>query len=236
MIARVFSAAGGLLFAASIGYFLWFYLIGLERRAAGPAPAAALTVDVALFTIFALHHSIFARARVRAWTARRVSPRLERTVYVWIASVSFAAVCFFWQPAGAPLWQADGLARLALRAMQAAGIVFTLWAARALDGLALAGLRQLDAPLPPSGIETASATLQSTGPYGVVRHPIYLGWLLIVWSAPVMTPSHLAFAAVSTVYLVIATIYEERSLHQTFGPAYADYARQVPRKMVPGVY
>lgn len=236
MIARVFSAAGGLLFAASIGYFLWFYLIGLERRAAGTTAPAALAIDAALFAGFALHHSIFARAPVRAWMARRVSPRLERTVYVWIASVGFAAVCLFWQPAGAPLWQADGLARLALRAVQAAGIVFTLWAARALDGLALAGLRQLDAPLPASGIETASATLQSTGPYGVVRHPIYLGWLLIVWGAPVMTPSHLVFAAVSTVYLVIATIYEERSLHQTFGPAYADYARQVRRKMVPGVY
>jgi protein-S-isoprenylcysteine O-methyltransferase Ste14 len=51
-----------------------------------------------------------------------------------------------------------------------------------------------------------------------------------------MTPSHVAFAAVSTVYLVIAMFYEERTLHETFGPAYADYARKVRRKMVPGVY
>lgn len=236
MIARAFSAAGGLLFAASIGYFLWFYLIGLERRGAGPALWAPLTINVALFTVFALHHSIFARTPLRAWMARHVSPRLERTVYVWIASVGFGAVCLFWQPAGSPLWQAEGLAHVALRAAQAAGILLTLWAARALDGLALAGLRQLDAPLPPSGVETSSATLQDTGPYGVVRHPIYLGWLLIVWGAPVMTPSHLAFAAISTVYLVVATIYEERSLRETFGAAYAAYARKVRRKMVPGLY
>ena len=80
------------------------------------------------------------------------------------------------------------------------------------------------------------ATLQHTGPYGVVRHPIYLGWLLIVWPAPTMSPSHAVFAAISTAYLIVATFYEERSLHETFGPAYADYARKVPRKMIPGIY
>lgn len=236
MIARAFSIAGGLLFAASIGYFLWFYLFELERRLADGEPWRALTFNVALFSIFALHHSIFARTPLRAWMARTVSPRLERSIYVWIASVSFGAVCLLWQPAGEPLWHADGSARAALRALQAAGIVFTLWAAQALDGLALAGIRQIDAPLPASGVEHATVSLQHTGPYGIVRHPIYLGWLLIVWPAPVMTSSHLTFALVSTAYLVIATIYEERSLHETFGPAYAEYARKVRRKMVPGIW
>jgi methanethiol S-methyltransferase len=236
VIARAVSIAGGLLFAASIGYFIWFYLFALERRLPQGGLWLPLTFNVAIFSLFALHHSIFARARMRAWVARTVSPRLERTVYVWVASLGFLAVCVWWQAAGAPLWDASGPARAALRAVQAAGIVFTLWAARALDGLALAGVRQLDAPLPPSGVESSSATLQYHGPYGVVRHPIYFGWLLIVWAAPAMTPSHLAFAAVSTVYLVIATVYEERSLHETFGPAYADYARKVRKKMVPGVY
>ena len=79
-------------------------------------------------------------------------------------------------------------------------------------------------------------TLQHTGPYGVVRHPIYFGWLLIVWAAPTMTPSHLLFAAVSTAYLIIATEYEERSLRETFGAAYGEYARRVRRKMIPGIY
>ena len=236
MIARAFSIAGGVLFASSIACFIWFYLFGLDRRQGGRDILAALTINVALFSIFALHHSVFARPQLRAWMARTVSPRLERSMYVWAASVSFGAVCLLWQPAGAPLWDADGAARLLLRALQLGGIAFTLWAAQALDGLALAGVRQLDAPLPASGIETSSATLQHTGPYGIVRHPIYLGWLLIVWPAPTMTPSHLMFAAVSTAYLVLATIYEERGLHQTFGPAYAEYARKVPKKMVPGIY
>ena len=236
MIARAFSIAGGLLFASAIGYFLWFYLIELERRVPAESTGAALTFDVALFSIFALHHSLFARTPVRAWMARSVSPRLERSIYVWFASVSFAAVCWFWQAAGAPFWDAEGPTRWLMRAAQVSGIVFTLWAARALDGMSLAGIRQLDHPLPPSGVETSSATLQHTGPYGVVRHPIYLGWLLIVWPAPLFTPSHLIFAGITSAYLVIATFYEERSLHETFGPAYADYAKRVRWKMLPGVH
>jgi methanethiol S-methyltransferase len=236
VIARVFSIAGGLLFASSIGYFLWFYLFGLDRRAPSMPALSALTLNVALFSIFALHHSLFARTPMRAWMARNVSPRLERTIYVWIASVSFFAVCLFWQPAGAPIWDAHGPARWLLRAAQFAGIGFTLLAARALDGMSLAGIRQLDRPLPPSGVEASTATLQHTGPYGVVRHPIYLGWLLIVWPAPSFTPSHALFAAITSAYLVVATVYEERSLHETFGPAYAEYAKRVRWKMLPGIH
>lgn len=236
MIARAFTLAGGLLFAASIGYFLWFYLFGLARRPPAAGFAGPLTFNGALFTLFALHHSVFARTRLRSWMARNVSPRLERAIYVWIASLAFLAVCFLWRATGDALWQAEGAGRAALRALQLIGIGFTLWAARALDALSLAGIRQLDAPLPASGVEAAPASLQHTGPYGVVRHPIYLGWLLIVWPAPTMTSSHLLFAGISTAYLVIATIYEERSLHQTFGPAYAAYAQQVRSRFIPGVY
>lgn len=236
VIARAFAFAGGLLFAASIGAFFWFYLFRLEAVPVRAELGRALTWNVTLFSIFAIHHSVFARTRVRSWMARHVSPRLERSIYVWIASVTFGAVCLFWTPIGEPLWITDGGARFTLRALQIMGVAFTLWAAGALDGLALAGIRQLDAPLPPSGLETSSVALRHTGPYGVVRHPIYLGWLLIVWPAPTMTPSHLLFAAVSTGYLVIATVYEERSLHAMFGPAYAEYARKVRRKMIPGIY
>ncbi|MBA3948396.1 MAG: isoprenylcysteine carboxylmethyltransferase family protein [Acidobacteria bacterium] len=235
-LARALTFAGALLFAASLAYFLWFYLSGLERRAASTNAGAAAARDVALFAAFGVHHSLFARARMRAAVARGVSPHLERAVYVWIASGAFLLLCVWWVPFGSPLWSADGGARAALRTLQAAGILFTLWSAGALDALALAGIRQLDAPLPASGIEPASSSLQHTGPYGIVRHPIYLGWLLIVWPAPAMTPSHLLFAAISTAYLLLATEYEERSLRQTFGAAYDDYSRTVRRKMIPGIY
>lgn len=235
-LARGLTCAGGLVFAASLACFLWFYLTGLDRRAPTFDAPLAAGVNVALFAAFAAHHSVFARARMRAAVARAVSPYLERAVYVWAASVAFVLLCLWWQPFGAPLWTAEGVARVALRVLQSAGIAFTLWSAAALDPLGLAGIRQLDAPLPASGVERATGSLRHTGPYGIVRHPIYLGWLLITWPAPTMTPSHLLFAAVSTTYLLVAVEFEERSLRQIFGEAYDDYSRNVKRKMVPGIY
>jgi protein-S-isoprenylcysteine O-methyltransferase Ste14 len=69
-----------------------------------------------------------------------------------------------------------------------------------------------------------------------VRHPIYLGWFLMVWGAPEMTGTRLVFAAASCVYLLLAIIFEERDLHRTFGTAYQRYARRVRWKVLPGVH
>jgi protein-S-isoprenylcysteine O-methyltransferase Ste14 len=78
--------------------------------------------------------------------------------------------------------------------------------------------------------------LSTTGAYGLVRHPIYLGWALIVWSVPAMTGTRLVFAAVSTLYLVVAIPFEERQMRRTMGRPYDDYARAVRWRMLPGVY
>lgn len=233
--ARAFNTVGGLLFTASLVYFAWFYFAGLARRGPGLTAPLAIAVNTVAFTLFAAHHSLFARAPFRAWIARHVSPYLERTVYVWMASLLLAATCAVWQPFGAPLWALDGLAWWLLRLIQSAGIVLSIRAASALDAMALAGVRQLDEPLPASGAEPPRTALRVDGLYGFVRHPIYFAWLLIVWPAPVMTPSHLLFAALSTLYLLIAIVFEERSLRETYKAAYVDYARRVPYKLIPWV-
>ena len=75
-----------------------------------------------------------------------------------------------------------------------------------------------------------------TGPYRWVRHPLYLGWLLMVFGAAHMTGDRLAFAAITTAYLVVAIPWEERSLRQSFGEAYARYMRDVRWRMIPFIY
>jgi methanethiol S-methyltransferase len=78
--------------------------------------------------------------------------------------------------------------------------------------------------------------LVARGGYGFVRHPIYLGWMLMVWGAPVMSLSRLTFASVSTLYLLLAIPFEERSLRARFGAAYDAYVRAVRWRVLPGVY
>lgn len=229
LVRSIVGITGGLAFAASMGYFAWAYLVRFD--ATGPGAWAAVSLNTALFTLFALHHSLFARAGLKAWVAGVVPETLERAVYVWIASILFAVVCTAWLPVRGVFWQADAGLRVALSGVQMAAGVFVLAAARHLDVLDLAGVRGA------LGLARRHTDgLDDFGPYGLVRHPIYLGWVLFVWATPFMNGTRFTFAVVSTIYLVAAIPFEERDLRRTHGTAYADYSRRVRFRMIPGVY
>jgi protein-S-isoprenylcysteine O-methyltransferase Ste14 len=229
---RSFAIAGGTVFVFSLLYAAWSYASPFGLSTTGStsviAPAA---VDIALFTAFALHHSVFARSRVRQWIAERVSSRLERSVYVWVASLLLLAVVAAWQPVAGDVWRFSAPWSMVLGAVQLAGVLVTLRASAALDVFSLAGVRQaFGAAAPPP------SPLVETGLYRLVRHPVYFGWVLMVWPTPAMTGTRFVFAAISTLYLALAIPLEERSLRRQFGPAYSAYASKVKWKMVPGLY
>ena len=227
---RMFAWLGGALFVAALFTAGRWFVVTLAQPAetAGPR-AAALAWNVALFSVFALHHSVLARTRAKAWITRAVPPALERSVYVWIASLLLLAVCLLWQRVPGVLYTADGAARWILMAIQVAGVGLTIAGARVLDGLELAGVRQAIGRLRPSDIRVV-------WPFTLVRHPIYLGWLLMVGAASPMTLDRAVFAAVSVGYLVIAMPWEERSLVAAAGPAYQQYCQRVRWRLVPGLY
>jgi protein-S-isoprenylcysteine O-methyltransferase Ste14 len=229
--ARLIALGGGLLFIASLAYFAESFARRFDRPAAGGwvVPAA---VDLLLFSVFALHHSVFARTGAKAWIARRAPPPLERSIYVWVSSLLFIAVCAWWQPVPGAIWRAEGWLRPLLAIAQIAGGIAAVAAARQLDVLELAGVRQVWGATP----HAPQACLQAHGGYGLVRHPIYLAWLVLVWAAPDMNGTRLVFAAVSSAYLVVAIPIEERGLVRAFGREYDAYRRRVRWRMIPGVY
>jgi protein-S-isoprenylcysteine O-methyltransferase Ste14 len=260
---------GAALFLVSLTYFAYFYLMLLGGPVSVPTEtaSAALATNVALFTIFALHHSLFARLGLKARVVRVVAPGLERSLYVWLASLLFLTVCVFWQPVPGLAWRAVGAQRWLLHAVQLGGLVLTLKSASRIDIWELAGVRQAratrrsSAPSVPSvpsvagisvpsvadisapsvagasaGTPAEQAPLTISGPYRWLRHPIYLGWVMFVFGAPEMTAGRLLFATISTVYLIVAIPYEERSLAAEFGSAYSEYQRQVRWRLVPGVW
>jgi protein-S-isoprenylcysteine O-methyltransferase Ste14 len=230
--ARWFAIGGGLIFVSSLVYTAWSYAWTFGFTMSGSTSLARpVTIDTLLFSGFALHHSVFARSRARQWIADRISPRLERSVYVWVASLLLAAIVALWQPVPGELWRVTGPAALAFNVVQIAGVLVALRASAALDVLSLAGVRQAFGNTVPG-----PAHLVDTGLYGVVRHPVYFGWVLMVWPTSAMTGTRVVFAAVSTIYLALAIPIEERSLTMQFGAGYRDYVARVRWRMVPGIY
>jgi protein-S-isoprenylcysteine O-methyltransferase Ste14 len=230
-----FAWLAALAFAGSLACFAYVYFVTFGH-AAGPggAPAALLSppalVNYTLFTLFALHHSVFARTGAKAVVRRAVPASLERAVYTMVASLLFVATCLWWQPVAGMAWTLPGPARALGYAAQAAGIVITLAGARALDVLELAGVRQA------RQTPRAAAPLKVDGVYGFVRHPLYFAWALLVFGAPDMTMTRLSFALISTLYLAVAIPFEERGLIETFGRDYASYREKVRWRMLPGLY
>jgi protein-S-isoprenylcysteine O-methyltransferase Ste14 len=228
-VKQLFRWSGALVFLLSLLSMPAMYLLRLGT----PAPDSGhvtrdAIANVILFTIFALHHSIMARSGAKRWITGIVPADLERSVYVWIASVLFLAVCLMWQPLPGVIWQTHGPALVLLYAVQLLGAALTVAAARIVGVWELAGIEQPD---PAKEIQ-----FRADGPFGVVRHPIYLGWALMVFATPVMTTSRLLFATVSTAYLVAAIPLEERSLVEAFGEKYRDYQRQMRWRLIPGVW
>jgi protein-S-isoprenylcysteine O-methyltransferase Ste14 len=233
LVARLFSWAGALLFFVSLACFLFSYLLTYGMAASGTPDAAAVTWNVMLFTIFALHHSVFARTGIREWVARTFPAHLERSIYVWIASILFLVVCAWWQPIAGVLWEVRGAAAWPLWLLQAAGVWLTLKSAAILNVRDLAGIAPAGSPVPAS---SALIEYRTTGPYGWVRHPIYAGWFLMVLPTPRMTMTRLVFAVVSCVYLLLAIPLEEGTMRRGPDGAYERYMRQVRWKLIPGVY
>jgi hypothetical protein len=231
--ARAFAWVGAGVFVLSLSYFIYQYWTAFGAVAPGPFSASPVVWNVLLFTGFAAHHSVFARTPLKQWLARAVGP-LERSVYVWIASLLFAGVCWLWQPVSGVVWDLDGAARLVLFFLQLGGITLSVYSAALIDIWELAGTKQIDSQPPTSNNDQMD--FKTTGPYGLVRHPIYLGWFLIVLCVGTMTMTRLVFAVVSCVYIVVAIPFEERSLLKSAGDAYARYMKRVPAKLIPRLY
>jgi len=231
-VARAAAWLGGGLFVLSLAFFAWSYGVRFGRATTGRPDrdaTAALLSNAALFTIFGLHHSVMARTRAKQWLTHLVPPALERSTYVWIASLLLILTCACWRQIPVVLYDVPWPWKGACVGLQLWGVWLTLRAAGVIDPLELAGIRQVL-----GGVR--SPAFKVFGPYRLVRHPIYFGWALMTLGTPVMTGTRLSFAVISTGYLALAIPFEERSLIEAFGDEYRAYQTRVRWRMIPGVY
>lgn len=193
--------------------------------------ATALLIDVALLGLFAIQHSVMARPAFKRVLTRIVPAPLERSTYVLASSVALILLFWQWRPLGGVIWDVQHPAgRAVFQGAFAFGWLLVLVATFLINHFDLFGLRQVWLHL--RGREYQGLRFRTPGPYRLVRHPLYVGWLFAFWATPTMTATHLLFAVATTAYILIAIRLEEHDLINLH-PEYADYRKRVPM-LIPG--
>lgn len=212
------------------------YLIGFSGDVLVPrsvdsgrvAPLAeALWIDALLLSLFAVQHSVMARSGFKRWWTRIVPQALERSTYVLAASLALALFFWQWRPIASPIvWRiGDAAVAQLLWAIFWLGWGLVLLSTFLINHFELFGLHQVFARL--TGRRMPAPEFKTPLLYRYVRHPLYLGILLTLWSVPFMTAGHLLFSAGMSGYILIGIWFEERDLIAQFGERYRRYAADV---------
>jgi protein-S-isoprenylcysteine O-methyltransferase Ste14 len=197
----------------------------IDSGDAGSVPAS-IAVDVALMSIFALQHSVMARPGFKAWWTRFVPKPIERSTYVLLASLALALLCWQWRPLPGVVWQIEEpRVAAALTALSFAGWAIALSSTFLINHFELFGLSQVGNNL--AGLAMPAARFRTPLYYNFVRHPIYLGFMIAFWSTPAMSAGRLLFASVTTAYIFVGIMLEERDLIDVFGDEYRRYRQRV---------
>ncbi len=223
----------------AVFFVTFLYLIGfvsnlavpkaIDSGIAGPV-GAAVVIDALLILLFGLQHTVMARRGFKAWWTRLVPEPIERSTYVLFSSLILVLLFWQWRPIPATVWAVDASAGLILTGIGLLGFLIVLYSTLLIDHFDLFGLRQVflhlrREPHAEKGFVTPSL-------YRIIRHPLYLGWLIAFWVTPHMTQGHLLFSILSTVYIFVAIPFEERDLMEILGDDYRRY-REYTSMIIP---
>lgn len=186
----------------------------------------AVAIDLILLAAFAVPHSVMARPAFKRWWTQFVPEPIERSVYVFVSNILMIAMLLFWRPIDQVIFDLHHpIARATMWSLFAFGWLLVPLASLMISHFDLFGTRQVWFHLQ----QRAATTLPFHTPwlYRIVRHPLYVGWIIAFWATPTMTIGHALFAASLTLYMLCAIPFEERDLTAVFGEKYVDYRRRV---------
>ena len=187
----------------------------------------ALIIDTLLIAFFGLQHSGMARKGFKEKLTKILPESIERSTYVLVSSLCLWVLVAFWEPIGLQVWHIERPVFVyGLYALSGLGWLVVLASTFMLNHFDLFGLRQVYLNFKEQ--EYQHLAFDTPWFYSLVRHPLYLGFLLGIWFTPDMTIAHFIFAALLTLYIFIGIQFEEKDLTEFHGDVYREYQSKVP--------
>lgn len=180
-----------------------------------------------LWGVYFFLHSLFARPRVKDWTARRLPWLMPhyRLLYSVGSGLGLVGILFYNAVISHErlIPENDGTRYLGLM-LATGGVLVIRQAFRVYSFQEFVGLK------PQEQNKAIGTRLQTEGILSRVRHPLYLGTLLLVLGFWLYIPTlaNLLTTGVIILYLFVGIYLEEKDLLRQFGEVYRQYQREVP--------
>jgi protein-S-isoprenylcysteine O-methyltransferase Ste14 len=232
----LFGVAAHALLVATVWY-LFPFLQGGATAPGGPDwqsgllpsfrnAAPTLAVDSLLALQFAVLHSLLLLRPVRDRLEDLIPRQLYGCVFALTTCISLLVTMLAWQPIPLAIWRLEGMAGSAVSAGYLLGwgaLVYTL----SLTGFGYqtgwtpywAWLRRREPP---------RRRFEPRGAYRLLRHPVYLSLLTLIWLTPVLTLDRLLLGVWWTAYVFVGSYLKDRRLEFYLGDAYRVYEAEVP--------
>lgn len=206
-------------------FYLFLFFGPFTLVTLGFSTAWALVFDALLCMLFFLQHSILVRRGVRSRLGKSIPGDYYSAFYAVTSGIALLVMVLFWQRTGT-IAMAEGITYWILR------IIFILCIAGFYLGIKSLGFFDpfgtIIIKLKILNKKPEVLPLTIKGPYRWMRHPLYFFSLGMIWSGPDLTEDRLLFNIMWTVWIIIATLLEERDLVRDFGNGYREYQSRVP--------